>query len=106
MNDIAKVQIIGVPIACSQGTEDSWRDAAEWVSDYLHNLFGDCVEVAYFDLFDPTCPTLPLDAQIPVVFINDEVIINGGTISIQLIQRKLEELGVETRSKDPNYGLP
>ena len=59
MSTIAKVQIIGAPIACQEGYQDAWRDAAEWAAGQLAARFGESVHVKYFDLFDADCPTFP-----------------------------------------------
>jgi hypothetical protein len=98
MDGPAVVQIIGAPIACSKGgMKDSWREMAKYVAGKFRNQFGDSVEVVYFDLFDPDCPALPSNAQLPIVLINNEVLINGGKISMPSIRQRLQELGVEAR---------
>jgi arsenite-transporting ATPase len=89
------VQIIGAPVACAEGYKDSWREVAAWAADQLSKRFGAAVQVQFFDLFDPNCPPLPTDAQLPLVRINDEVIMMGGKISIPAIRRRLEELGIK-----------
>jgi hypothetical protein len=99
MSGPAVVQIIGAPIACSQGYKDAWRETAQWAAGQLAARFGDAVSMEYFDLFEAACPALPANAQLPLVLINDEVIINGGKISIPLIRKRLVELGIEMRSK-------
>jgi hypothetical protein len=48
------------------------------------------VQVEYFDLFDPLCPDLPENAELPVVFVNNAVVSNGGKISIPLIRKYIE----------------
>jgi hypothetical protein len=50
--------------------------------------------VQYYDLFDPDCPTLPPDCQLPVVFVGDGLVSSGGKISIPQIREKIEELGI------------
>ena len=95
----AVVKIIGAPIACDDGVKNSWRDMAEYVSGKFRGQFGDSVKVVYFDLFDPACPPLPSDAKLPVVLVNDEVLINGGKISMPSIRQRLQELGVEPRPR-------
>lgn len=93
MSGQAVVQIIGAPIACSQGYEDAWREMAEWIAGELHDQFGDSVKVIYFDLFDPNCPELPPNACLPVVFIDNEMINNDdGRISFPAIKKRLQEL--------------
>ena len=99
MSSVATVQIIGAPVVCSEGYIDTWREVAEWASEQLKALYGDSVKVAYFDLFDPACPALPSNAQLPLVLINNQLVINGGKISIPLIRKRLLEMGVEMKSK-------
>lgn len=84
------VQIIGVPVACPEGTKDRWREVAGWVADQLKTHFGDAVRVEYFDLFDPACPTFPEGSQIPVVLIDGELLSGGGKISLPAIRKQLE----------------
>jgi hypothetical protein len=52
------------------------------------------VRLDYVDLFDPACPPLPPDAQLPVVLVNQEVVSSGGKISLPAINRRLEALGL------------
>jgi hypothetical protein len=52
------------------------------------------VRVRYYDLFDPDCPTLPPNSQLPVVFVSDVLVSSGGKISIPLIRKKIEEFGI------------
>lgn len=96
MSDLIIVQIIGAPIACAEGVKDSWREMARWAAGQLQNRFGDSVRVEYYDLFDPTCPHLPADAQLPLVLVNGEVLSSGGKISIPAIRKRLEMLGLVT----------
>lgn len=96
MPDPIVVQIIGAPIACAEGIKDSWRDTAHWAAEQLRNRFGDSVRVEYYDLFDPTCPHLPPNAQLPLVLIKGEVLSSGGKISIPAIRKRLELLGLAT----------
>jgi hypothetical protein len=86
------VQIIGAPIACKDGVKDSWREVARWAEGQLKGRFGEAVQVNYYDLFDADCPSMPTDAQLPLVLINGEVTINGGKISMPLIRGKIETL--------------
>ena len=53
------VQIIGAPIACKEGVKDSWREIADWASGQLKTRFDEGVQVKYYDLFDPACPSIP-----------------------------------------------
>ena len=91
------VQIIGAPIACKEGVKDSWREMAEYVSGKFKNQFGDSVEVVYFDLFDPACPALPPNVQLPLVLVNNEILTNGEKISMPAIRQRLQEMGVEPK---------
>lgn len=91
------VKIIGAPIACADGTKDAWREVASWTKSQLQARFGNRVQVNYFDLFDPQCPTLPENAQLPVVFINDALISSGEKISIPVIRKHIEtQIGSQT----------
>lgn len=92
MSNIVLVQIIGAPIACKEGVKDSWREVARWAEDQLKRRFGEAVQVKYYDLFDVDCPSMPNEAQLPVVLVNGETTINGGKISIPAIRRKIESL--------------
>ena len=89
----AVIQIIGSPVVCSEGYKDTWRDVAEVASAQMKNLYGDTVEVTYFDLFDPACPTLSPGSQLPLVLINNQILSSGGKISIPRIRKRLQELG-------------
>jgi disulfide oxidoreductase YuzD len=90
MSQPVRVQIIGAPIACTDGVKDTWRDLAHWAEGQLKARFGEDVEVKYYDLFDADCPHLPADAQLPLVLVNGEVTLNGGKIAIPVIRRKIE----------------
>jgi hypothetical protein len=90
----AIVQIIGAQIACKDGLKDSWRETAEWAARQLASRYGDAVCVEYFDLFDPGCPALPEGEQLPLVLVNNRVVSSGGKISVPVIRKSLEELGV------------
>jgi hypothetical protein len=93
-NDQAVVQIIGAPIACNEGVKDTWRDVASWAGGQLKARFGDQVRVEYFDLFDPACPPLPPNAQLPLVLVNGDVVSAGGKISVPAIRKRLETLNI------------
>ena len=86
------IQIIGAPIACADGVKDSWRETARWAAGQLKARFGDAVDTRYFDLFDADCPSLPANAQLPLVLVNGEVTINGGKVAMTAIRRKVEAL--------------
>jgi hypothetical protein len=92
MNQRILVQIVGAPIACKEGVKDSWRDVSKWSAAHLETLFGEAVEVHYFDLFDADCPSMPNEAQLPLVLINSEVLSSGGKISVPAIRRKIEAI--------------
>ena len=94
MNSPFVVKIIGAPIACKDGIKETWREVADWASVQLHSRYGEKVSVRYYDLFDPDCPTLLPDSQLPVVFVNEMMVSSGGKISIPLIRKKIEELVV------------
>jgi hypothetical protein len=86
------VQIISAPIACADGVKDTWREIAALTYDQLRRRFGEMVKVEYFDLFDPTCPSLPAGVQLPLVLINKEIFSSGGKISVPAIRKHLENL--------------
>jgi hypothetical protein len=90
---VHQVEIIGAPVACKDGIKETWREVAEWAAGQLKARFGDQVRVQYYDLFDPQCPAIPPEAQLPVVKIDGMVISCGGKVSVPLIRKKLEELG-------------
>jgi len=94
MNRPAVVQIIGAPIACVDGFKDPWRGVAEWAAGQLSSRFGDPVCVEYFDLFDPGCPPVPEGAQLPLALVNGHVVSSGGKVSIPVIRKYLETLGI------------
>jgi hypothetical protein len=73
---------------------ETWRDVPAWVGQQVPGRFGDAVTVTYYDLFDPTAPALPPEAQLPLVLANREVLSSGGKISVPAIRRRLETLGL------------
>lgn len=87
-----RVQIIGAPIACKEGVKDSWRETAAWAGGQLCQRFGEAVQVQYFDLFDPACPSMPAGAQLPLVLVNGKVLSSGGKISVPAMRRKIETI--------------
>ena len=91
MKSLVVVEIIGAPVACKDGIKDSWREVAEWAARQLLARFGDNVTLRYFDLFDPNCPSIPLDSQLPLVLVDGVVVSSGGKISIPLIRKKIED---------------
>ncbi len=86
------VKIIGAPVACKDGVKDSWRQVAEWAAGQLSVRYSNRVRVLYYNLFDPNCPKLAMDSQLPVVFVDDILMSSGGKISIPLICKKIDEL--------------
>ena len=84
------VQIIGAPIACTDGVKDSWREVADWAAGQLKARYGEQVQVQYFDLFDPGYPPMPPGSQLPLVLVNGEVLSSGGKISIPAIRKRIE----------------
>jgi hypothetical protein len=93
-----RVQIIAVPVACTEGVKNTWRDVAEWANIQLRSRFGDTVSTEYFDLFDQGCPAIPPDAQLPMVLVDGQLLSSGGKISIPAIRKKLTELSSENQS--------
>lgn len=91
------VRIIGAPVACKDGIRESWREVADWAAGQLSRRYDGQVQVQYYDLFDPVCPALPPDSQLPVVLVNDTLISSGGKISIPLIRKTIEELGITSQ---------
>jgi hypothetical protein len=92
MPPLILVKIVAAPVACKDGVKDTWRETAAWAAGQLHARFGESVRLQYYDLFDLECPALPPDSQLPVVFVNGEMISSGGKISIPLIRKKIEAI--------------
>ena len=86
------VKIVGAPVACKDGIKETWREVAGWAAGQLRSRYGESVRVQYYDLFDPACPILPPDSQLPVVFVDEVLISSGGKISIPVIRRKIESI--------------
>ncbi len=86
------VRISGAPVACAEGVKDTWREIATWIGENLATRFGEKVQVAYLDLFDPACPPLPPNAQLPLVYIDDEIFSSGGKLNGPAIRRRIEAL--------------
>ncbi len=86
------VQIVGAPIACKEGLKDSWREVSAWAAGQLRTHFGDAVQVKYYDLFDVDCPAVPAGSQLPLVFVDDDIIISGGKISIPILCNKISAI--------------
>ncbi len=94
MAHLASVQIVASRVACATGTQETWRDVAAWTADQLSRLFGQAVQVGYYDLFDPGCPALPPEARLPLVLVNGQVLSSGEKISIPKLRAHLEQLGL------------
>lgn len=92
MNETAVIHIIGTSVACETGVKETWRELAQWVAGQLKGRFGTAVIVHYYDLFDPDCPPLPADAQLPFVTVNGQVLSSGGKLSLPSIRRYLETI--------------
>ncbi len=95
MSEPTTIQIIGSPVACAEGVKETWRDLAGWMGGKLRAQYGTAVTTTYYDLFDPNCPTLPPDAQLPLVLVNGELVSSGGKLSIPAIRQHLDALGVQ-----------
>jgi len=87
---VHQVVIIGAPVACKEGIKETWREVAEWAAGQLRSRYGEQVKVQYYDLFDPQCPAIPPEGQLPVVMVDGQVISCGGKISIPLIRKTIE----------------
>ena len=100
------VRIFGAPVACKDGTTDAWRRTAAFVGNALRVRFGDQVKTEYYDLFSPDMHRFPQvfalvaerQGRVPLVFVGDELMSSGGTISIPDIRRRLEALGCQKRN--------
>ena len=90
MNERVLVQIIGAPVACGNGVNQTWREIAAWTAEQLRYRFGESVRTAYYDLFDPDCP--PPDAQLRCVLADGAVLSSGGKISVPAIRQRIESL--------------
>lgn len=91
----AMIEVVGVPVACETGFKDGWRDVADWLTEQLDRRFGSAVQVRYYDLFDPDCPALPPDAQLPLVLLDGDVLSSGTKISMPAIRYELEAAGLQ-----------
>jgi disulfide oxidoreductase YuzD len=99
MTTTAVIQIVGAPVACATGVQETWRELAQWIGAQIEGRYGPAVSVTYYDLFEPDCPPLPEGAQLPLVFVNDDVLSSGGKLSMPAIRKRLEVLGVMTRDQ-------
>ncbi len=94
MTATAVIQIVGAPVACATGVQETWRELAQWIGRQIERRYGPAVSVTYHDLFEPDCPPLPEAAQLPLVFVNGDVLSSGGKLSMPAIRKRLEALGV------------
>lgn len=97
MTNLTTIQIIGAPVACADGVKETWREMAGWLAGQVRARYGTAVTTTYYDLFDPDCPTLPPDAQLPLVLVNGQLLSSGGKLSMPAIRRHLDALGVAPR---------
>jgi len=89
-----RVTIVGAPVACGTEIKDTWRELATWMTGELRRRYGDAVDVEYHDLFDPDSPSLPAGTQLPLVLLDGRVVSSGGKLSMPVIRKALEEIGV------------
>ena len=94
MDNLHRVQIIAVPVACNDGFKDTWREVAEWAAGQLQIRFGEAVTTEYYNLFDIDCPSIPANVQLPVVLVDGQLLSSGGKISVPAIRKQLEENGL------------
>jgi hypothetical protein len=92
MSEQVIVQIIGSPVACPAGTKDTWRELADYARRQLKMKFKEGCQLEYYDLFDPECPPLPVDAQLPFVLIEGDKFSSGGKLNIPAISKRVAEL--------------
>jgi disulfide oxidoreductase YuzD len=95
----ALIQIVGAPVACATGVQETWRELAAWMAGQLEGRYGTAVSVTYYDLFQPECPPLPAGTQLPLVLVNGEVLSSGGKLSMPAIRKRLESLGIMARGQ-------
>ena len=93
------VRIFGVPMACSKGVVDAWRNVANQAGGQLAVRFGDRVSVEYYDLMSPEMERFPEvlakvgeGAQVPLVFIGDEMLSAGAKVSVPAIAKHINSL--------------
>jgi disulfide oxidoreductase YuzD len=94
MTEPAVIQIVGAPVACATGVQETWRDLAQWMAGQFDGRYGAAVSVTYYDLLQPGCPRLPAGTQLPLVLVNGEVLSSGGKLSMPAIRKRLEALGI------------
>jgi len=103
MDHPVPVRIFGVPMACATGATDTWRKAAGWARQQLTARFGEQVTVEYYDLFSPEMDRFPEvvalvaagQGQVPLVFVDGELLSSGGKVSVPDIRRWLEAIGLK-----------
>lgn len=92
-----------MPTACAAGVTDAWREAAGWARQQLTARFGQQVGVEYYDLFSPEMDRFPEvvalvsagQGQVPLVFVDEELLSSGGKVSVPDIRRRLEAAGLQ-----------
>ena len=96
MPDSVVVRIFGVPMACSKGVVDAWRNIANQARGQLTARFGDRVIVEYYDLMSPEMDKFPevlekvaAGAQVPLVFVGKELFSSGGKVSVPAIAKQV-----------------
>lgn len=98
------VRIFGVPVACASGVTEPWQEVADWVRQQLTGRFGDeQVTVEYYDLFSPEMDRFPEvmalvaagQGQVPLVFVNGELVSSGSKVSVPDIRHRLEAMGLQ-----------
>ena len=103
MDQRVTVRIFGTLTACRDGTGDAWRDTAAFARRALSRRFGDQVAVEYYDLFSPEMDRFPEvvalvaagQGQVPLVFVDGELLSTGGKVSVPDIRRRLEAMGLK-----------
>lgn len=108
------VRIFGTPtVDCASVSTDRWREAAHWARGQLESRFGQQVSVEYYDLFSSEMDGFPEvlslvaagQGQVPLVFLDGELLSSGGKISVPDIRRALEAKGVSTENAVPRRAL-
>ncbi|TEU15720.1 MAG: hypothetical protein E3J21_12355 [Anaerolineales bacterium] len=103
MEQPVTVRIFGTLIACREGTVDAWRDTAAFARRALGKRFGNRVAVEYYALFSPEMDRFPEvvalvaagQGQVPLVFVEGELLSSGGKVSVPDIRRRLEAIGLK-----------
>jgi hypothetical protein len=92
------VHIIGAPVACAEGVKETWRDLAGWIGG---EIAGAVWHGRFHHLLRPLRPQLPAPAarcQLPLVLVNGDVLTSGGKLSMPVIRRHLDALGVQPQT--------